>query len=192
MPPKIDLDPYKDEIEDLISQKTTQAAIRTILRDKYDIIVSRTSLQTCLSNWQVISLSSSHTNRVDIRDRVEELLPFHNTRDILRILTVDGTPSSERTIRRIRGDLGIKLRLSPEEREQQLSDIEAILISEAQIETVYHLLRPDAIEGRLPGRRRERVNYISPGPNDVWHVDGHMKLEPFGIEIYAAIDGYSR
>ena len=130
MPPKIDLDPYKDEIEDLISQKTTQAAIRTILRDKYDIIVSRTSLQTCLSNWQVISLSSSHTNRVDIRDRVEELLPFHNTRDILRILTVDGTPSSERTIRRIRGDLGIKLRLSPEEREQQLSDIEAILISE--------------------------------------------------------------
>jgi hypothetical protein len=61
-----------------------------------------------------------------------------------------------------------------------------------QISNVYRLLRPDVIEGRLPGRRRKRVNYISLGPNDMWHVDGHVKLEPFGIEIYAAIDGYSR
>lgn len=66
------------------------------------------------------------------------------------------------------------------------------LFLRAQIEIVYHLLRPEVIEGRLPGRRRARINYVSPGPNDVWHVDGHMKLEPFGIEIYAAIDGYSR
>lgn len=57
---------------------------------------------------------------------------------------------------------------------------------------MYHLLRPDVITSRLPGQRRGRINYISPGPNDVWHVDGHMKLEPFGFEIYAAIDGYSR
>lgn len=48
------------------------------------------------------------------------------------------------------------------------------------------------VKSRLPGARRERVNYISLGPNDVWYVDGYMKLEPFGIEIYAAIDGYSR
>ncbi|CAP93803.1 Pc16g11330 [Penicillium rubens Wisconsin 54-1255] len=34
--------------------------------------------------------------------------------------------------------------------------------------------------------------YSIPRPNDVWYVDGYMKLEPFGIEIYAAIDGYSR
>lgn len=34
--------------------------------------------------------------------------------------------------------------------------------------------------------------YVPLGPNDIWHVGGHMKLEPFGIEISAAIDGYSR
>jgi hypothetical protein len=67
-----------------------------------------------------------------------------------------------------------------------------LLFPRVQIQTVYHLLRPNAIEGRLPSRRRERVNYISPGPNDVWHINGHMKLEPFGIEIYTTIDGYSR
>ncbi|KAJ5479721.1 hypothetical protein N7530_005230 [Penicillium desertorum] len=68
--------------------------------------------------------------KANIQACVEELLPLYNTRDILRILAVDGMPSSERTIRRIRGDLSIKLRLTPKEREQQLSDIEAILISE--------------------------------------------------------------
>jgi transposase InsO family protein len=26
----------------------------------------------------------------------------------------------------------------------------------------------------------------------VWHVDGYMKLAQFGVEVYAAIDGYSR
>jgi hypothetical protein len=33
---------------------------------------------------------------------------------------------------------------------------------------------------------------MSLGPNDVWYIDGYMKLEPFGIKIYATIDGYSR
>ena len=30
------------------------------------------------------------------------------------------------------------------------------------------------------------------GPNQVWSVDGYMKLESFGIEIYGGIDAYSR
>jgi hypothetical protein len=37
-----------------------------------------------------------------------------------------------------------------------------------------------------------KLVYRCPGPNFVWHIDGYMKPEPFGIEIYAAIDGYSR
>lgn len=40
--------------------------------------------------------------------------------------------------------------------------------------------------------QRSRGVYSCPGPNFVWHVDGHMKLVNFGIEIYGAIDGYSR
>ena len=31
-----------------------------------------------------------------------------------------------------------------------------------------------------------------PGPDYLWSIDGYMKLEPFGIEIYAGIDAYSR
>lgn len=33
---------------------------------------------------------------------------------------------------------------------------------------------------------------VIPGPDYMWSVDGHDKLKAFGIEIYAAIDAYSR
>ncbi|CDM35782.1 Ribonuclease H-like domain [Penicillium roqueforti FM164] len=215
MPPRIDLEPYKGEIIDLISHKTTHEDIIALLQEKYQILIGLTTLKSRLREWQC----PVRTQKADIHDLIEELLPRHNTQDILKILAREGTPSSERTIRRVRADLSIKLRLSPEEREQQRDDIEAILISESiisdiedfgrrtlhrhlramgqfytekQISTIYRLLRPDVIQGRLPGQKRQRLNYMSPGPNDVWHINGHLKLEPFGIEIYAAIDGYSR
>jgi hypothetical protein len=31
-----------------------------------------------------------------------------------------------------------------------------------------------------------------PGPNFLWSIDGYLKLALYGIEIYAAIDAYSR
>ena len=37
-----------------------------------------------------------------------------------------------------------------------------------------------------------RGNYCTPGPNFVWSIDGHLKLQMYGIEIYADIDAYSR
>lgn len=40
--------------------------------------------------------------------------------------------------------------------------------------------------------QRHRGEFIVPGPNYAWSIDGHMKLAPYGIEIYAAIDAYSR
>ena len=44
-------------------------------------------------------------------------------------------------------------------------------------------------------RRRHRLQrrkYRNPGPNYVWHIDGHDKLKPYGLGIYGCIDGYSR
>lgn len=37
-----------------------------------------------------------------------------------------------------------------------------------------------------------RGHFIVEGPNPVWAIDGHHKLRFYGIEIYAAIDAYSR
>jgi hypothetical protein len=49
-------------------------------------------------------------------------------------------------------------------------------------------------EARKPGikRKRELKRPVIPGPNHLWSIDGHDKFRNYGIEIYAAIDAYSR
>jgi hypothetical protein len=54
-------------------------------------------------------------------------------------------------------------------------------------------LDPAGVTSRLPRLRRERQeNYVTSGPNFLWCLDGHDKLAQYGIEIYAAVDAYSR
>jgi hypothetical protein len=54
-------------------------------------------------------------------------------------------------------------------------------------------LDPEGVAGRRPGGRKIRQeNYTTEGPNYLWCLDGHDKLTQFGMQIYAAIDAYSR
>jgi hypothetical protein len=53
-------------------------------------------------------------------------------------------------------------------------------------------LNPEGITRRINDLQRHRGEYIVPGPNFLWSIDGHCKLQFYGIEIYAAIDAYSR
>ena len=53
-------------------------------------------------------------------------------------------------------------------------------------------LNPIAIERRIRRLQSKKGEYIVPGPDWIWSIDGHDKLSPFGIEIYACIDAYSR
>jgi hypothetical protein len=57
---------------------------------------------------------------------------------------------------------------------------------------MYREMAPDAVERRLKDMQRRRGKYTTPGPDFIWSIDGYMKLEPCGIEIYAVIDAYSR
>ena len=52
-------------------------------------------------------------------------------------------------------------------------------------------LDPNGVERRYR-RRLQRRNYVNPGPDFVWHVDGYDKLKPYGFAIHGAIDGFSR
>jgi hypothetical protein len=53
-------------------------------------------------------------------------------------------------------------------------------------------LDPDGITRRLNDVQRHRGQYIVPGPNYLWSIDGYCKLQFWGIEIYAGVDAYSR
>jgi hypothetical protein len=129
--PRIDLEPYKEEILGLLSENVTHTAICATLEVKYDITLTPRTLQRSLLVWRPPTNRHRDTiTRTDYQDRVAELLPLYNTQEILQILASEGIPSSVRTLCRIRADLGITLRLSPEQRRQQFDDIEAILIAE--------------------------------------------------------------
>ena len=53
-------------------------------------------------------------------------------------------------------------------------------------------LYPEGIARRKQDMQRHRGQYIVPGPNFIWSIDGHLKFAFCGIEIYAAIDAYSQ
>lgn len=61
-------------------------------------------------------------------------------------------------------------------------------------DTVYELLKeidPEGVAARF-GNRLRRRQYLSPGPNYAWHLDGYDKLKPYGFAVHACVDGYSR
>ena len=58
---------------------------------------------------------------------------------------------------------------------------------------VIRLLDPANVRHRRPGAKIiPRGEYICAGPDEVWSIDGYDKLKRWGINIYGAIDAYSR
>ncbi|CAD6216225.1 GSCOCG00011298001-RA-CDS, partial [Cotesia congregata] len=61
-------------------------------------------------------------------------------------------------------------------------------------DTVYEILKivdPIGVANRF-GNKLRRRQYLSPGPNFLWHLDGYDKLKQFGFAIHGCIDGFSR
>jgi hypothetical protein len=55
------------------------------------------------------------------------------------------------------------------------------------------LKRVDGIGSHLRKRKAvKRREYSVPGPNELWHIDGHHKLIRWGIVVHGMIDGYDR
>ena len=52
-------------------------------------------------------------------------------------------------------------------------------------------LDPDRVYRWANNLQHHHGEYIVPGPNWLWSIDGHCKLSFYDIEIYAAIDAYS-
>jgi hypothetical protein len=55
-----------------------------------------------------------------------------------------------------------------------------------------YILNPEAIFRRTARIQSKKGEYIVPGPDYIWSIDGHDKLSLFGIDIYVCIDAYSR
>jgi len=53
-------------------------------------------------------------------------------------------------------------------------------------------LDPVGLSRRTNDLNRKRGEYIVPGPNFIWSIDGHDKLAHWGFQIYGGIDAYAR
>ena len=74
---------------------------------------------------------------------------------------------------------------------QRLTGSYQLVVTRNLVRQVLKVLDPEGV--LLSSRHRlRRRQYISKGPNYMWHIDGGDKLKPFGFCVHGAIDGYSR
>ncbi|KAJ5454040.1 uncharacterized protein N7458_004996 [Penicillium daleae] len=217
--PQIDLEPYREEITLLYSQNARIANIQTIIQS-HGVNISLHTLKTRLSSWGLRRQLPSQNEALHARLLTLITEAGLSARETLEVLQKEGFRVSEPTLERLRKRLGIQLRTNcPLQRQQQRLEIEVLLTEELgigdvegygrrilyhhlrrhgflfpqhRVFEVYRSLRPDSLLRRSYDLQRSRGEYWCPGPNFVWHVDGYMKLAQFGVEVYAAIDGYSR
>ena len=52
-------------------------------------------------------------------------------------------------------------------------------------------LDPEGVAQRSK-KRLKRRRYSVPGPDFLWHIDGHDKLKPYGFSIHGCNDGFLR
>lgn len=67
----------------ILSHKRHRIQLFAILKEKYDITISRSTLKRCLGHWKP-PIARTLTTRVEIRDRVEELIPRYSTQKSLQ------------------------------------------------------------------------------------------------------------
>jgi hypothetical protein len=64
---------------------------------------------------------------------------------------------------------------------------------QTDISAAQQRLDPAEVASHIPDLRHARQeNYTTSGPNFLWCLGGYDKLTQYGIEIYAAVDAYSR
>lgn len=158
---------------------------------------------------------------VEVQKRIDDLWKITQIESqLLRTLKAEGILVSQKQLSMWRRTHNMKRRSATKEEAQEKlkecrKDVERILLSgqglrygrnlmqshlkregnrysQHQIRNALAIVDPEGLENRQSRKKMFRVPFITDGPNHIWSVDGHDKLKHFGIEIYGAIDVYSR
>ncbi|KAJ5207272.1 hypothetical protein N7472_003720 [Penicillium cf. griseofulvum] len=221
--PRVDLEPYKAEIIGLYEKKMKSDDICKHLKRQHDIQISSRTLSKRLQLWGVKKKMENNSSNEALHARIKNLFFDVGLTDqeIVTVLHDEGYDVSHRTLRRLRHQLGIRLRLdSPTQQQAQVQEILDALTEEMdkgtiegygkellhnhfrskgyvfardRLYSVYRMLRPETVERRTSDvPRRPPPPKILAGPNLTWHVNGYSKLANFGFRIHAELDAYSR
>ncbi|KAF1936682.1 hypothetical protein EJ02DRAFT_479412 [Clathrospora elynae] len=216
--PRTDIAPFEDDLRALFEEGLTFRQLADWLYEEHQVRCGLTTLKDRFRRWDIRRCITSDVEQ-QLKNRIIVLFYQLNLDDseILRMLHAEGyTNISPATIVRLRFTLGLK-----HKDEQDIADILAYGLVEEEMKKgiidgygrqmlqvhfkqhnmffsrnrlfkAYCTLNPEAVERRRNDQQRRRGEYIVPGPNWCWSINGHNKLKPYGIQIYACIDAYSR
>jgi arginine repressor len=138
---------------------------------------------------------------------------------VSEMLQREGYTIGQRAVASMRREMGIYKRIPLDQQEDALREIVEILkqeIRDGRIgrygrrhlaahmrrhyntpgrDRIYQALKiadPEGCHERRRSHKARRGKTLIPGPDHIWSLDGHCKLEHYGIQIYGAIDAYSR
>jgi hypothetical protein len=219
--PRKQLNQYQSEITTLLQEGNTVDQILYELINTHSCLISKRTLERALKAWGVYKQTRTD-DTPELRAKIHQYFFEFNLPDrfIIRRLEQDGFLISSRGLHRIRLEMGLFRRSNSEQQEnaayrarlffQQEQQRSTILqsygrgylytymrqnyhcISRTLLYDVYREFAPENLRERFGKPHILRQPFRVPGPDWIWSIDGHDKLKEWGIEIYGAIDAYSR
>ena len=131
----IDLEPYRDEIISLYSSSTSVNSIRTSLQEKYNLQISKRTLENRLQQWEIRRQDRTIASNPLLHARIRVLF-FQvglEDKELLSVLQKDGFYISSRTLERLRTQLGLFRRVrDPLAQQLQREEMLKVLVREAE------------------------------------------------------------
>jgi len=218
---RIDLEPYREQIRGKWQLRWTNAALCEWLRTDLNVPVSDTTLKRFLRTWGFQREGRTEVTDA-LRDRLRFHFFEHYLTDerLLQVLQSEGFSITQKGLVRLRQEMDLRKRHTREEnitlREQAIGRIaqavdptrrlagygreylrtelrqQGFSTSRDVLYSAYKEVHQRSFRDRLDEFRRRRTGWTCPGPNFIWSIDAYDKLKPYGFEIYAGIDAYSR
>lgn len=220
--PQFDLEPFRDQIIQRLDQHHTQTQILLWLNDININIHRNTlsarinsweeSRRSTIHNSDLELL-----NAIEI----EYHTSHHNDQEIATALISRGFHTSQHQVQKLRLENNWRHRYRKDDtiraRNETFSCVRTALdegtcrsygrgLLQTYLRLNGHVAREDDVRDALayfdpqgtiarrrgPNRSRQTGEFVVPGPDFMWSIDGHDKFRNYGIEIYAGVDVYSR
>lgn len=205
----------------MFHEELTTDQIAQHLQDEYNIRVTSRTIRRRLKDWSVRQRTATVVSD-ELKRRIQVLFfeIGLNDKEMLQVLQSEGFQLGKWALIRLRFELDLKRsvrteagRIESNRRIHQLVSDElqkgvidgygyrylythlrqkGHIAARNRLFQIYRTINPAAVDRRKRDLQRHRGEYIVPGPNFIWSIDGYDKLKPYGIEIYACIDSYAR
>ena len=162
---------WPDDIQSLTSREE-------LVRCYFEEGLTYKEILQCLAASHAVVISLRTLKRIVKRMNLRRRMPFTKER---ALKAIEGIQKHLRESGQCLGYKAMYRRLQKE----------GLIVGRDQVRFMLKGLDIQGVNDRAR-RRLKRRQYVNPGPNFVWHIDGYDKLKPYGFAIHGAIDGFSR